>query len=215
MQEMFVLGSLAAIFLFLIISPGPNFLVITQITVTESRAHGISAGLGVATGSVLWAILAATGLGVLFAGMPGLQPALQVAGGLYLLYIGRRIWRGAASALGKREVDGGMCATLGQAYRYGLMTNMTNPKALAFYTSVFTSLVRPELAGWVRVAAVGVIAVLAATWFVSLATLFSVSRVQAKYRQAKYWIDRVTGLFLLAFGVRMLYDVVHAAGLLV
>lgn len=214
MQEMIVLGSLATIFMVLIISPGPNFLVITQITVTESRAHGIVAGLGVATGSVLWAILAACGLGLLFSRVPGLQPALQLAGGCYLLYIGQKIWRAAANALGRRSIDGSDCATLGQAYRYGLMTNLTNPKALAFYTSVFTSLLRPELASWVRLAAVAVIAVLACGWFTTLATIFSAASVQQRYRQAKHWIDRLTGTFLVLFGCRMLYEAVQGLGAL-
>lgn len=84
------------------------------------------------------------------------------------------------------------------------MTNMTNPKALAFYTSIFTAVTAPGLAPWVHVAGVGVIASLAISWFVLLATLFSLQSVQDRYRHAKKAIDLVTGSLMFAFGARLL-----------
>ena len=87
MQELIVLGTLAATFFVLIASPGPNFLVITQIAASQSRVHGIFTGLGVATGSIVWATLAATGLGLVFAGVPWSQPLLQFVGGIYLAWL--------------------------------------------------------------------------------------------------------------------------------
>ncbi|MET0949102.1 MAG: LysE family transporter, partial [Pseudomonas sp.] len=63
MSEITLLTALAGAFIVLIISPGPNFLVITQLSFSQSRQQGICAGLGVASGSIIWALLAATGLG--------------------------------------------------------------------------------------------------------------------------------------------------------
>lgn len=205
MQELIVLGTLAATFFVLIASPGPNFLVITQIATSQSRVHGIFTGLGVATGSVVWATLAATGLGLVFAGVPWSQPLLQFVGGIYLAYIGVKVLRGARQTPKARDLSGQELDSLGRAYRFGVYTNMTNPKALAFYTSVFTSLIGPQLAPWVKAAGVGVVAVMAVSWFVLLATVFSIPRVQAAYRRAKFGIDVVTGIFLVGFGARLLW----------
>lgn len=206
MQEIAVLSSLAAVFFVLIASPGPNFLVITQIAINESRFHAICTGLGVASGSVLWASAAAAGLGVVFTQWPLTQPALQLFGGAYLVYVGIKIWSNAHKPLGQKNVDRAAYQSLFKAYRFGLATNLTNPKSLVFYTSVFTSLLIPGLAPWTKLAAILLIAVLASSWFVALATLFSVSRVQDAYRHAKTRIDQVTAACLTIFGVKLVWS---------
>lgn len=205
MQEIAVLSSLAAVFFVLIASPGPNFLVITQIAINESRLHAICTGLGVASGSVLWACAAAAGLGLVFAQWPITQPVLQLLGGVYLVHVGVKIWRNAHKPLGQKKVDKAAYQSLFKAYRFGLATNLTNPKALVFYTSVFTSLLIPGLAPWTKPAAIVLIAVLASSWFVTLATLFSVNRVQSAYRHAKTRIDQVTAAGLTVFGVKLVW----------
>jgi threonine/homoserine/homoserine lactone efflux protein len=203
-----LLLTIAGSFLVLIVSPGPNFLVIGQISVNQSRLHGICSGLGVASGSITWALLAATGLGIIFWHVPLLHPAVQLAGGLYLCYLAYRSLKGAGGQLKARSIDEARVGTLGRAWSFGYATNMSNPKALAFYTSVFSLVTAAELPDWVRVAGVGVIAVMAITWFVLLATLFSIPRVQVWYRSRKLAIDIVTGIVMLGFGLRLLWGVV-------
>lgn len=213
MNELTLLTALAGAFIVLIISPGPNFLVITQLSFSQSRQQGICAGLGVASGSIIWALLAATGLGLMFQQLPWLQPALQLLGGAYLTWLGTKSLRSAGSQPAPRDIKALGIGSLSRAYRFGLLTNMTNPKALAFYTSVFTTVAAPGLPMWVRTAGVSIIAVLAISWFVLLATLFSIPAVQERYRRMKKAIDIITGLFMVAFGLRLLLGLAPAAWL--
>ncbi|MCD5979619.1 LysE family transporter [Pseudomonas quasicaspiana] len=204
MVEITLLTALAGAFIVLIISPGPNFLVITQLSISQSRQQGICAGLGVASGSIIWALLACTGLGLMFQQLPWAQPALQLLGGAYLIWLGSKSLRNAGAQPKPRNIGELGIGSLGRAYRFGLLTNMTNPKALAFYTSVFTTVSTPGLPMWVRTAGVSIIAVLAISWFVLLATLFSIPAVQARYQRMKKAIDLTTGVFMVAFGLRLL-----------
>lgn len=213
MNELTLLIALAGAFIVLIISPGPNFLVITQLSFSQSRQQGICAGLGVASGSIIWALLAATGLGLMFQQLPWLQPGLQLLGGAYLAWLGTKSLRSAGSQPAPRDIKALGIGSLSRAYRFGLLTNMTNPKALAFYTSVFTTVAAPGLPMWVRTAGVSIIAVLAISWFVLLATLFSIPVVQERYRRMKKAIDIITGLFMVAFGLRLLLGLIPAAWL--
>ncbi|GAB7529353.1 LysE family transporter [Pseudomonas sp. 3A(2025)] len=213
MNELTLLTALAGAFIVLIISPGPNFLVITQLSFSQSRQQGICAGLGVASGSIIWALLAATGLGLMFQQLPWLQPGLQLLGGAYLTWLGTKSLRSAGSQPAPRDIKALGIGSLSRAYRFGLLTNMTNPKALAFYTSVFTTVAAPGLPMWVRTAGVSIIAVLAISWFVLLATLFSIPAVQERYRRMKKAIDIITGLFMVAFGLRLLLGLIPAAWL--
>ncbi|EKZ6359378.1 TPA: LysE family transporter [Klebsiella aerogenes] len=204
MNEASLLLTLAGAFLVLIISPGPNFVVITQISVSMSRLYGLFTGIGVASGSIIWALLAATGLGLIFQTVPWLQPALQLIGGLYLCWIGFKTLKSAGNQPKSRDIASLGVESVGRAYRFGLLTNLTNPKALAFYTSVFTTVTAPGLAEWVRVAGVLIIAVLAMSWFTLLATLFSIRWIQERYRAAKKGVDLFTGTVMMIFGGKLL-----------
>jgi len=204
MHELLLLSALAGSVVVLIVSPGPNFLVITQLSISQSRLQGICASIGVATGSVIWATLAAAGLGLTFQRVPYLQPALQGVGGLYIGYIGVSTVMRAGGIAKTRDIALLRIDSKAKAYRFGLLTNMTNPTAMAFYMSVFTALTAPALPIWVRFAGIGIVAALTTTWFVLLTTLFTVPSVQQRYRAAKFWVDLFTGGLMTLLGARLL-----------
>lgn len=204
MHDLTILASLAGIYFIYIASPGPNFLVITQAAASESRRHGVCTALGVSSASTLLACLAATGLGYLYAHMASLHRLLQFAGGAYLLYIGVKIWRQAGQAMLQRQAATRSRTALA-AYRHGLATNLTNPKALVFFTTIFAAVVAPGAPLWLKVSGVAVISLLSTSWNVGVATFFSNARVQRAYGNAKGWINRLTGVLIMSFGLRLLF----------
>lgn len=202
MHELMFLASIAGLYLMLAISPGPNFLVITMAAVSQSRRHAICIALGVSTASVLWAALAAAGLGVVIAHFTWAHRLLQLVGGLYLLYIGVKIFRNAPQPLPLRTAHGVGQSTL-QAYRLGLVTNLTNPKSLVFFSSAFATLFTPGLATWAKVSAVLVVALISISWNLLMATVFSADGARQGYNRAKCTLDRLTGGLLAFFGIRL------------
>lgn len=205
MHELLILASTAGIYLMVLVSPGPNFLVITQSAISESRRHAMYTALGVASGSTVLAILAATGMGLLLSHFAWVHRVTQLLGGAYLVYIGVRIWRQAREPVPQQQPAGAR-RSLGAAYRYGAMTNLTNPKALVFFTTIFATLMTPSLPAWVKFASVAEIFALSTIWHLILATVFSSGQVQGVYRRAKGGINRVTGGLLSALGVQMLLN---------
>ena len=85
------------------ISPGPSFVLVSRIAVSRSRRAGFAAALGMAVGGVTFAALALLGLNALLMQVSWLYLLLKMAGGLYLIYLGIRIWRGAQTAAGDRS----------------------------------------------------------------------------------------------------------------
>ena len=202
-NELIFLASIAGLYLMLAISPGPNFLVITATAIGQSRARAVCVGLGVSTASVAWASLAAVGLGVVVAQYQWVQQALRIAGGVYLLYIGARLFFQAGRPLALRD---GMAAggTAWQAYRFGLATNLANPKSLVFFSSAFATLFTPDLSLWAKIAAVLVVGVISLTLNGVIAGLFSSAVARQGYGAAKPVIDRVTGGLMAFFGIKLL-----------
>lgn len=202
-SELIFLGSIASLYLMLAISPGPNFLVITATAISQSRLHAVYVGLGVSTASVLWASLAALGLGVLVGQYQWAQQILRVVGGVYLIYIGIRTFLAADRTVVRRGQELPV-RTRWQAYRYGLATNVTNPKTLVFFSSAFATLFTPDLALWAKAAAVLAVAAISLTLNVLIASVFSAGMAQRRYGAAKPVIDRVTGGLLSFFGANLL-----------
>lgn len=201
-SELIFLGSIASLYLMLAISPGPNFLVITATAISQSRLHAVYVGLGVSTASVLWASLAALGLGVLVGHYQWAQQILRVVGGVYLIYIGIRTFLAADRTVVRRGQELPV-RTRWQAYRYGLATNVTNPKTLVFFSSAFATLFTPDLALWAKAAAVLAVAAISLTLNVLIASVFSAGMAQRRYGAAKPVIDRVTGGLLSFFGAKL------------
>jgi threonine/homoserine/homoserine lactone efflux protein len=203
MHELIFLGSLAAVYWPLLASPGPNFLVLTRIAANDSRRHGVAASLGISSASTLYATLAVTGVGLLLAHSPRLQLAMQLAGGGYLLFKGTAMIRGSAAPRAAGRANS-LRQSVPQAYREGLLTNLTNPQGLVFFASVFASLMPAGLEPWAKPAAVALVG--ASSISVNLATvvLFSSAAVQRHYVRAKTWIDCVAGCLLGGFGISLL-----------
>jgi threonine efflux protein len=204
-HELRILCTLIAVYVPLLMSPGPNFLVVTQAAISQSRRHAVYTALGISSGSTILACLAATGMGLLLAHFGWFNQVVRVLGGIYLFYIGVKIWRHASQAFPQQQ-DAHSGRSLQQSYWYGMATNLSNPKALVFFATMFASLLTPNLPTWARIAGVGAIGVTSTLWHVTLANWFSGTRMQQAYRGAKLIINRVTATVLVGVGIKLLLE---------
>ena len=120
-------------------SPGPNFAIVTSTTMTVSRRAGVLTGLGLAAASFTWALFAVAGLGLLIAHAGWVYTAVQLAGAAYLIWIGAKMVLGA-----RKPIPGpsGRPGVVGPAAAWkGFLVSMTNPKAVAFYGSIYAAMV--------------------------------------------------------------------------
>jgi threonine/homoserine/homoserine lactone efflux protein len=195
----------AGIWAITIISPGPDFVVTVKHATAGSRIHGVMAALGVAAGCAVWAIGSLLGLSVLLSEARWLYDLIRVAGALYLAYLGVKTILGAKHPLvvesaGTARLDGldGL-----SALRAGLLTNLGNPKAVAFFGSLFATLFPVHAPMWVHAATLLMVFCMAAGWFSGVAWVFSIAPVASAYRKAKKWIDYVTGGIFILLGARL------------
>jgi threonine efflux protein len=79
-------------------SPGANVLLVSQLAASDRARSAVFAALGVTVGAAIWSLCAVLGVNAIFQVFPGLRLALQVAGGLYLLYVASRLWRSGGVA---------------------------------------------------------------------------------------------------------------------
>lgn len=185
-----------------VVSPGPSFLITAQTAVSRSRGEGVKIALGLAAGTVVWASAALAGLHVVFKAAPMLFMAAKAAGALFLVYVAWQIFRHAAApldvALPAGEAKGR------SSFMRGFLTQISNPKVAIFFGSIFVAQLPENVPFWLAALLVFIVSFNEFWWYSVVALFFGVERVRAFYLGAKVWIDRVTGLFLGALGLKLL-----------
>ncbi len=192
--------SVGAIFALGVLSPGVNFMVIAQRAVAGGRRQALVAVLGVVSVSALWASVSLFGIAIVFALFPWTRLLLRIVGAAYLVWAGVRLWRAAAAPLAAPNDVAGGRGDLWRAYRAGLATNLSNAKAIAFYTSAFSAAApAPGQTAtlWIALALVLAIALF---WYGLVAVALSTGVMAAAYRQSKTVIERAS---MIAFGLRL------------
>ena len=91
----------------------------------------------------------------------------------------------------------------GQIFVRALLLQLSNPKIMVFFGSVFLSVLPQDMPGWMEGAVLALVAFNEFTWFALLALLFSGGTARAFYRRAKFWLDRIMGGALALLGLRL------------
>jgi RhtB (resistance to homoserine/threonine) family protein len=197
----YLLLSLLAVDLLAAISPGPNFVLVTQTAIQRTRPHAVAVVLGLVSANLIWCAAVVFGLSALFEFAPWLYGALKFLGGAYLIYLGVSLWRTASS---KMNTESSLKKTLGAAYIRGLLTNLSNPKSVVYFGSIFTLFMRPATPAWLKLIAVGIVLFDTVLWYGSVALLFSSNTVQRFYIRLQRPVNRVTGALMFGFGARLM-----------
>lgn len=183
-----------------LLSPGANVLLVSQLAAGERARSAAFAALGVTVVAGVWASCAVLGVNALFQAFPGLRLALQITGGLYLLYVANRLWRSNSTFMNGRAKSVSPLA----AFRLGLLTNITNPKSALFFGSIFAASFPPEPSTLLQVSAVTMVVVNALCWHLLLAYLFSRERVRSAYSRARNTANRIASVLVGALGLGLL-----------
>lgn len=192
-------------FLLAIATPGPNVLAIMGMSMSNGRKPGMALGLGVAAGSFSWAILTIFGLTALIAAYAPLLTAIKILGGLYLLWLGYKSLRSAAS---KTDLtipkDAKKPHSLFHCARSGYLIMMTNPKAIMAWIAVVSLGMQDGAPWWVGAIIGAGITVLSILIHLIYAIVFSTPIMQRGYAKCRRALQTAIGTFFSLAGIRLL-----------
>ena len=133
MMEFF---TVAILHLFAVASPGPDFALVTRQSLRYNRKVAIWTSLGIGVGILFHSLLAITGLVLLITSNEMFSAILKIIGLLYLFYLG------VNSILGSKGLDNIEQENTNidkfNGFLAGLITNVTNIKAILFFITVFS-----------------------------------------------------------------------------
>jgi len=110
----------------IIATPGADVLLAIATSLANGRRSGFAAVLGMASGYLVHAVIAALGIAVLLAGSPAAVRVVQAAGALYLAGAG-------VAQIRRRHQAPPSSTVLVEPFKRGLFTSLLNPKGALFF----------------------------------------------------------------------------------
>lgn len=198
---------LAAVYLAVLASPGPNFFILSQLSLDGRQREARWTVFGLVTGSVFWVVLSIAGLSTLLNSHPIVATVVRTIGAAYLVWYGSMLLWSALTPTRMRSIQTDSVVTKissSAAYRTGLMTGMTNPKGAAFWTSAFATLLPPDAPPWFYVAAVFLVTLLSLGWHLGITVVFGLPALRNRYLRFERTINCVAGGALVFLGLQRL-----------
>jgi threonine/homoserine/homoserine lactone efflux protein len=186
-----------------IVSPGPSFATTAHYATTRSRNQAITVALGVTCGIAIWLVCSLLGLSILFTRFSALSQALKVAGAIYLAYLGVKL---VLSTRRAKTTNAHATASVqrfrtGSPWNAGLLTTLSNPKVVVFFSSIFAVFAPTALPMWTQAAMIALLVSFVAGWYLFVACIFSLGPITKAYYRARHWIDRCTGGIFLTLSL--------------
>ena len=184
------------------LTPGPAVLAVTSHALAGSRRGAVGAIAGINAGNLVWFALAGAGLSAVVAAFPNVFAVLRWIGIAYLLWIGVQAWRQSDEALALRPTQGKA------GFRRGLLSaaavQLSNPKALLFFTVILPPFLNPAAPILPQVASLAAIGVTIEASVLAIYALLAwrLGRY-ASSRTTNRAVNRTSGglLILAAFGL--------------
>lgn len=198
--------TIAGVHFLAVISPGPNFLVVTKSALGGSRRAGVLAAGGVATGSLIYIGLGFLGVSAIVAQSVWVFNLLKLLGAVYLTYLGLKAFVSKAPPAGQATSTGAIPPLSDSAlvfYRTGLITTFSNPQSALYFLALFTTFISPTTTLTVKLAMAVVMVTISWLWYTSVAVFFSNGQIQRVYARFRRWLDYLFGALLVGLALKL------------
>jgi len=184
------------------ISPGPNFALVSRLAVCGARRAALGASLGFAVAATCYAALAITGLSVLISNVSLLGSLVQIAGGMYLVYLGICAWLPSGGRAAAVHVES---SRMWHGFRSGFLVDLANPKGIAFFIGLYGASIPPNAARWAKIGIVAGGFLIELSWYSFVAYVLLAPATRGIYLRFGALIERAIGAALCAFGLQLIW----------
>jgi len=186
--------------------PGADTMLVVRNVLRGGRRDGFFTSIGICCGLYVHALLSALGISVILMHSATAFAVLKIAGACYLAWLGFNSLRSAAhgdravasAAVVREAVTPSLC------FREGFLTNVLNPKVIAFYLALLPQFIGPAdpvLLKSLLLAAIHFAEGIA--WFGIVAWIVDRSRRFFMKPDMRRWLDAICGTILIGLGLRL------------
>jgi threonine efflux protein len=198
--------TVALVHLIALMSPGPDFFFVSQTAASRSRREAMMGVVGISLGIVVWAGVALMGLHLILQKMAWLHQVIMVGGGIYLCWMGWQLLRSARAQQAAPAAEAQVALPkAGRSFIRGFLTNLSNPKAVIYFGSVFSLFVGDSVGAGARWGLFLLIVAETFVWFSLVAVVFALPAMRRGYQRLAKWIDGGAGVLFTGFGLHLIF----------
>ncbi|MBP0623487.1 LysE family transporter [Cupriavidus consociatus] len=192
--------AVAAVTVLAVVSPGPDFAMVTRNSYLYGRRAGLLSALGIALGVQVHVLYTMFGV-ALMAHAHGVLTVVKALGAAYLVWIGlQTLRRRAALAV---DLHGAPALRPAAALRMGFLTNALNPKCTLFVVSTYTQVVDAHTPVPVQFGYGAFMSLAHLAWFSLVACVFTAPALRAAMLHRQRLLDGAIGSALCGLGVAL------------
>ncbi|MEG1202362.1 MAG: LysE family translocator [Comamonas sp.] len=192
-----------------VISPGPDFAMVTRCSLLYGKRAGVLVAWGIALGVQVHVCYSVLGVAWLLQHSPAWLATFKLVGAAYLVWIGWQTLHTPALPVGNVDNDNAAATTAAHsmrdwaALRTGFLTNALNPKTTLFVVSVFSQVIQPGASGWSSFAYGVFISVAHGLWFSAVACVLAAPAIRNRVLRHAQRVNQGIGAVLMAMGLML------------
>ncbi|MCW9034749.1 MAG: LysE family translocator [Rhodospirillales bacterium] len=203
--ELSVLGSFVLTVAVIVMSPGPDSMLIIRHTLSSGTKVGLATVAGVQMGLIGHNLLAVLGISVLISSSPILFKTVALMGAAYLGWLGIESLRNTATiGVGSDRVE----VSSRRAFVDAMITNLLNPKVIVLFLALFPNFVdttKDNVPAQLFTLTMTLM-IINTIWQTPLAFLGKIAKNWLEQPKVQRWISGITGAVLLFFAGIMIYE---------
>ncbi|WP_114962521.1 LysE family translocator [Tritonibacter mobilis] len=127
----------------LLLIPGPTVLLVLSYAISQGKRVAVATAAGVALGDLVAMSASLAGLGALVLASAELFLLLKWVGAAYLIYLGIKLYRSAATA-SLDPVEEVADAAAGRVFAHAAAVTALNPKSIVFFIAFVPQFINPQ-----------------------------------------------------------------------
>ena len=196
-MDVVALAPVIAVLILGAISPGPSLAVLLRNTVEGGKIRGVSCGVGHGIGFGIYAFVAIAGIAQLKASASLAAIGLEIAGGLFLLFLATMMFKGSKEE-SKHKNSGN------RGFTEGFLIAFLNPKILVFLIAIFSQFIQPDFTWSERIFIACIAMLIDGGWYVLVALIISETRILSLLQQHERRFEVTMATVLAGLGIWIL-----------
>lgn len=195
--------TVAAAHLLAVMSPGPDFIMISRNSLVYSRKSALYSALGLALGILLHVTYSLAGIALIISQSIVVFSIIKFLGAGYLIYIGYKSLHAKPVAKADTQPEKKDDLTAWAFIRMGFLTNALNPKASLFFLALFTQVISQTTPLTVQILYGLEMSAMTFVWFAVVALALSNNLIKKRSTRIQHYVERAFGVVLITLGIKV------------
>ncbi|KTD06011.1 LysE type translocator [Legionella gratiana] len=186
------------------ISPGPDFLLVTKNALLYPKRQALATAFGIVSGCLFHASYCILGLAFIMTQSIVIYTIVKYAGACYLIYLGIKGLSSKQMKKTRSDSSSLQNITVLRAYAEGALCNALNPKLAFFLLSLFTQFISIHASFNDKALVAGVFVTESALYWPLLVLFLQSHQVRKLFTHFQAFLSRLFGGLLVYLGIRVM-----------